>query len=67
MRYANTKYSHQGIGIEPRGGHMPGDASITVTDADDRNIVRVRDKAQLQEMLNLLRDASILCGWGAAK
>ena len=67
MRYANTKHSHQGIGVEPQGEPFTGDSSILIIDAEDRHQVSVQDKAQLQELVNLLRDSSILCGWGAVQ
>ena len=67
MRYANSKHSHQGIGVKPQGGRFTGDSSISIIDAEDRRQVSVQDKAQLQELVNLLRDASVLCGWGAVK
>jgi hypothetical protein len=46
---------------------MAGNSSVLIIDAEDRQHVRVHDKAQIQAMINLLRDASILCGWGAVK
>ena len=67
MKYANTKHSHQKIGIESQGGTLAKDSSILIIDANDRHAIRVQDKSQLQEMMNLLRDASLLCGWGAVK
>ena len=67
MKYANTKHSHQGIGVEPQGGTLACDSSILIIDAEDRHQVSVHDKAQLQELVNLLRDAGLLCGWGAVK
>jgi hypothetical protein len=67
MRYANSQHSHQGVGVVAQGGTLAGETSILIIDGEDRREVRVLDKAQLQEFINLLRDASILCGWGAVK
>ena len=60
MRYANTKHSHNGIGVEPR----PQERYIRITGANARGDIVVLDKAQLQALIDLLRDASILNGWG---
>jgi small ligand-binding sensory domain FIST len=61
MRYANSKHSHKGLGVEPRGG------SVLIEDEEARNQFHIRDKDQLQEVINLLRHASIINGWGAVK
>jgi hypothetical protein len=67
VRYANSKHSHQGIGVEPQGSALGCETSVLIVSAEHREQIRVRDKAQLQEMVNLLQDASVLCGWGPLK
>tara|TARA_R110000850_G_scaffold195794_2_gene322214 strand:+ start:1285 stop:1488 length:204 start_codon:yes stop_codon:yes gene_type:complete len=67
MRYANTAKSGKGIGVEPLAGSLPADRYILITDAYLKNMLYVQDKAQAQELINLLRDASIINGWGNIK
>ena len=67
MRYANTPKSHKGVGVEPLCGTLAGDAKVLVCDSEHRAEIHIHDKAQLQEVINLLRHASIINGWGAVK
>jgi hypothetical protein len=67
MRYANTAKSGKGIGVEPLACSFPDDCRILIKDVYNKNMLYVQDKAQTQELINLLRDASIINGWGNIK
>lgn len=67
MRYANNKFGSSTIGVEPQPREAKEIASVEITDYYDINIITITDKEQLQEVVNLLRDASEINGWGAIK
>jgi len=66
MRYANTKYSHSGIGVEARVCNILDNSFIRIVDPMAGEI-HVQEKAQLVRLIKLLKDASITGGWGAIK
>lgn len=63
MGYANSKHSHKGIEVEP---DMDG-RTIRISDYEYACSMWVRDKAQAQRLIDLIRDASVKNGWGSIK
>jgi hypothetical protein len=60
MRYANTKHSHQGIGVEPQ----PDKQTIHVVGLVERKTLEIQDVEQLKDLIYLLIDAGEINGWG---
>lgn len=67
MRYAHDAFGNPPVGVEPQPREVPEIASVEITDYHHHNVVTITDKVQLQEVINLLRDASYINGWGEIK
>ena len=67
MRYASDNFGHPPIGVEPQPRGNPLISTVEIVDYSHQNIITVTDNAQLQELVNLLRDASRINGWGGIK
>lgn len=67
MRYASNERGDPPVGVEPQPRDAPQIATVEICDYRMSNLITITDKAQLQEVVNLLRDASRINGWGEIK
>ncbi len=65
MRYAHNELGSPPIGVEPQPRENVAVATVVVTDYDLRNVITICDKGQLQQVVDLLRDAAFINGWGS--
>ena len=61
MRYAHSSRDKDWIGVEPEISRNP--KTILICDFDHEIEIHVRDKAQLEDLISLLMDASLINGW----
>lgn len=65
MRYAHTKNDADWIGVEPLHRAEPGaDPGVMICDFGHRKEIAIKDREQLVDLIELLRHAAIINGWG---